>query len=48
VEGDAGAVWQGWVDRWGSTFIEAKGRGERMDGMGWDGCGGVTRKEGII
>ena len=28
-----------WVEGWGSTFIEAKGMGERADGMGllWRG-----------
>jgi hypothetical protein len=38
-------VRQEWVSGWRSTFIEAKGRGERRDEMRV--CGGVTRKEDI-
>ena len=35
------------VGVWGSTSIEANGRGKKVD-VGWWVCGGVTRKWDII
>jgi hypothetical protein len=32
----------------GSTLIQAKGRGKRVDGMGGGGCGGVTIQEAEV
>jgi hypothetical protein len=45
VQGDATAVRQEWVNKWRSTPIEAKGRGEMGDGMRG---GGATGKRDII
>jgi len=35
------------VGRWGSTLIETKWRGKRVD-VGWGVCGVVARKGDII
>jgi len=38
VKGDARGVRQQW-EGWGSTLLEAKGRGDRMEGCLWTGKG---------